>query len=90
MIKNNQLMYESGNPIEMGDRLHIVTPNNESLIVHLTQVPQGVVIINGQQQAQMVTGFFHRESGQVFQPEALKECKLYEVIDVEEVDEENI
>ena len=38
----------------------------------------------------MVTGFFHRESGQVFQPEALKECKLYEVIDVEEVNEENI
>lgn len=82
MVKNNQLLHESGLPINMGDRISAVTPIGESLILHLTQVPQGMMIVNGQQQVQMVTGFFHKESGQVFQPDALKECKIYEVIDI--------
>lgn len=83
MVKNNQLVHESGLPIEMGDRIHVITPTGESLILHLTQVPQGMIIINGQEQVQMVTGFFHKASGQVFQPDALKDCKIYEVIDIE-------
>lgn len=83
MVKNNQLVHESGLPIEMGDRIHVVTPTGESLILHLTQVPQAIMIVNGQEQVRMVTEFFHKESGQVFQPDALKDCKIYEVINIE-------
>lgn len=82
MIKNNQLYYESGFPIEIGDRIHAVTPDEQSLMLHLTKVPNGLMIINGVQQPNYIIGFVHRNSGQVFQPEQLQDCKLYEVIEV--------
>lgn len=82
MIKDNQLYYESGEAIQLEDYIHVITPVNESLILHFTKIPAGIMIVNGVQQPNYTIGFLHRNSGQSFQPEQLQDCKLYEVIKV--------
>lgn len=82
MILNNKLVYESKNLIEIKDYVHVITPANESFILHFTKIPQGTMIINGIEQTQYALGFIHKNSGSVFSPESLKDCKIYEVINI--------
>lgn len=83
MVKDGQLCYESGGPIEMEDRVHVIAPNGESFILHLTKFVAGISIINGEPKPEYAIGFYHKDSGQNFQPEQLQDCKIYEVIDIE-------
>ena len=62
MIKDNTLCYESGFPIEFGDRISVRLPDDSFTIVHYTEFPVGVVqqvSPNGEitQQMQMAQGF---------------------------------
>ena len=86
MIKNNQLYYEDGQEIFMGDRLSVKLPDGSFMLVHLTEYPAGITqrIVNGQmiQEQQMAQGFIQIGTGQQISPQFLAECKLYEVIDV--------
>lgn len=84
MIKDNQLCYETGNPINFGDYINVKIDEDKFLIVQLTEVPIGIqtTIVNGQpkEEIQKASGFFCRKIGQMIPPEQLAEMKLYEVI----------
>lgn len=90
MIKDNTLCYESGFPIEFGDRISVRLPDDSFTIVHYTEFPVGVVQQVGPdgqmtQQMQMAQGFVQLSTKKQIPLEVLAEFKLYEVIDAEEV-----
>lgn len=87
MIKDNQLCYEDGFPIELGDRISVRLPDDSFTIVHFTEFPVGTIqriMPNGEviQESQMAQGFIQLSTRQQVSPNFLAECKLYEVIDM--------
>ena len=43
MIKDNQLCYEDGFPIELGDRISVRLPDDSFTIVHFTEFSVGTI-----------------------------------------------
>ena len=95
MIKDNQLCYEDGFPIEFGDRISVRLPDDNFTIVHFTEFPVGTIqriMPDGQviQESQMAQGFIQLSTKQQVSPNFLAECKLYEVIDMSGENNEEI
>lgn len=86
MIQNNQLFFEDGYPIQLGDLVQIPLENGESLIVELaeTVVGQSVVVTPQGQQVIEQKGLIFNGRGthqyKTFPVEQLAHLPLYEVV----------
>ena len=86
MIKNDKICYESGEEVQFGERFTAVAPDGQYLIIHFTEFCAGIQMIQNekgemQQLPQMARGLLYK--GQPINPEMLRDCKIYYVIDTE-------
>lgn len=86
VIKDGKICYETGEEIQFGERLSVITPDGQWLILHFTEFIAGTQMVQNekgetQQIPQMARGLLCK--GQPVNPEMLRDCKIYYVIDGE-------
>ena len=86
VIKDGKICYESGEEVQFGERFTALTPDGQYLIIYFTEFCAGIQMIQNekgemQQLPQMARGLLYK--GQPINPEMLRDCKIYYVIDAE-------